>query len=241
MADGVLFVRGQLGVAAVLGVGALVRFAHAAVGGDEQRVVAKAVVAAQPCKGNAARAFAHAGQVPAVRQDEAYRRDELCPPLPGRHRLHGSQKLIVVGFIVAVVAAVAGAVHAGCAVQRIHTQAGVIGDGGQTADLADSLGLDESILGKGCAGLLRLDGDAQLFLADHLMSLRFQNAAQLAKLSGVAGGCTNFHLDTPSAFKAPPERKDSPRPGRDGASSAREGNLRFRAAVSGRNGERVLF
>ena len=40
--------------------------------------------------------------------------------------------------------------------------------------------LDEGVLGKGGAGLFRLDGDAQLFLADHLMSLRFQNAAQLA-------------------------------------------------------------
>ena len=197
MADGVLFVRGQLGVAAVLGVGTLVRFAHTAVGGDEQRVVAKAVVAAQPRKGNAARALAHAGQVPPVRQDEAHCRDELCAPLPGRHRLHGSQKLIVVGFIVTVMAAVAGAVHAGCAVQRVHTQAGVIGDGRQAAGLADGLGLDEGILGKGGAGLLRLDGDAQLFLADHLVSLRFQNAAQLAKLSGVAGGCTNFHFPRP--------------------------------------------
>jgi len=54
VADGVLFVGGQLGVAAVLGVGTLVRFAHTAVCGDEQRVVAKAVVAAQPRKGDAA-------------------------------------------------------------------------------------------------------------------------------------------------------------------------------------------
>ena len=197
MADGVLFVRGQLGIAAVLGVGALVRFAHAAVSGDEQRVVAKAVVAAQPRKSDAARALAHAGQVPTVRQDEAHRRDELCPPLPGRHRLHGSQKLIVVGLVIAVVAAVAGAVHAGCTVQCVHAQTGVIGDGGQAAGLADSLCLDEGVFRKGGAGFLRLDGDAQLLLADHLMSLRFQNAAQLAKLSGVAGRCTNFHFLRP--------------------------------------------
>ena len=121
----------------------------------------------------------------------------FAPPLPGRHRLHGNQKLIIVGFIVAVVAAVAGAVHAGCAVQRVHTQAGVIGDGRQAAGLADGLCFDEGILGKGGASFLRLDGDAQFLLADHLMSLRFQNAAQLAKLSGVAGGCTNFHFPRP--------------------------------------------
>ena len=65
-----------------------------------------------------------------------------------------------------------------------------------TACLADSLGLDEGILGKGGAGLLRLDGDAQLLLANHLVALRFQNAAQFAELSGVAGSCTNFHAVT---------------------------------------------
>ncbi len=112
------------------------------------------------------------------------------PPLPCRHRLHGSQKLIVVGLIIAVVAAVAGTVHAGRTAQRIHAEARVIGDGGQAACSADSLGLDEGVFLKSGAGLLGLNGDAKLFLADDLMSLRFQNAAQLAELSGVAGGCT---------------------------------------------------
>ena len=37
---------------------------------------------------------------------------------------------------------------------------------------------------------------AQLLLADHLVALRFQNAAQFAELSGVAGSCTNFHAAT---------------------------------------------
>ena len=196
MADGVLFIRGQLGIAAALGVGALIVLSHAAVGGDEQRVVAKAVVPAQPLKGDAARAFAHAGQMPPIRQDEAHRGHKLCTPLPGRHSLHGVQKLVVVGFVVAVAAAVAGAVHAGRTAQRIYAQAGVIGDGGQTACLADGFSLDEGVLGKGGAGLLRLDGDAQLLLADHLVALRFQNAAQFAELSGVAGSCTNFHVAT---------------------------------------------
>ena len=104
MADGVLFVRGQLGVAAVLGVGTLVRFAHTAVCGDEQRVVAKAVVAAQPRKGDAARALAHAGQMPPIRQDEAHRRNKLCPALSLRDLLHGVQQLVVVGLVIAVVA-----------------------------------------------------------------------------------------------------------------------------------------
>ena len=92
-------------------------------------------------------------QMPPIRQDEAHRGHELCTPLPGRHSLHGIQKLIVVGFVVAVAAAVAGAVHAGRTAQRLHAQAGVIGDGGQAACLADGFSLDEGVLGKGGAGL----------------------------------------------------------------------------------------
>ena len=95
-----------------------------------------------------------------------------------------------------MVAAVAGAVHAGRTVQCVHAQAGIVGDGGQAACLADDLGLDEGILGKGGAGLFRLNRDAQFLLADHLVALRFQNAAQFAELSGVAGSCTNFHAAT---------------------------------------------
>ena len=40
------------------------------------------------------------------------------------------------------------------------TQAGIIGDGGQTAGLADRFSLDEGIFCKGSARLVRLDGDA---------------------------------------------------------------------------------
>ena len=54
-------------------------------------------------------------------------------------------------------AAVAGAVHAGGTLQRIHTEARVIGDGGQAAGFADGLGLDEGILGKGGAGLVGVE------------------------------------------------------------------------------------
>ena len=43
MADGVLFRRGQLGIAAVLGVGAAA-IGRAVCIGDEQRVIAKAVI-----------------------------------------------------------------------------------------------------------------------------------------------------------------------------------------------------
>ena len=74
-------------VDAALGVGASARFAHAAVGGDEQRVVAEAVVPCQPRKCHAAGALAHAGQMPAIGQDEADRRHELCAALPCRGQL----------------------------------------------------------------------------------------------------------------------------------------------------------
>ena len=96
-----------------------------------------------------------------------------------------------------MVAAVAGAVDAGGAVQRVHAEAGIVGDGGQAAGLADGLGLDEGIGLKGSAGLVRLDGDAKLLLADHLMALSLEDAPQLAELSGVAGGCTNLHKIAP--------------------------------------------
>ena len=221
MADGVLFVRGQLGIAAVLGVGALVPLAHAAVCGDEQRVVPETVVPVQPLEGDAARTLAHAGQVSAVRQDEAHRRNKLCPALFLRDLLHGVQQLVVVGLVIAVVAAVTGTVDAGCTAQCVHTQAGIIGDGGQTAGLADRFSLDEGILCKGGARLVRLDGDAQFLLAHHLVALRFQDAAQFAELSGIAGGCTNFHWFL--LFSKLPVR----------------GEFRPRAAGCGRDGERV--
>ena len=71
VADGVLLVGSQLGIAAALRVGALVRLAHTALVGDEERVVAEAVVPGQPLEGDAARAFAPEGEVLAGGQDEA--------------------------------------------------------------------------------------------------------------------------------------------------------------------------
>ena len=153
--------------------------AHAAVGGDEQRVVAKAVVAAQPRKSDAARALAHAGQVPTVRQDEAYRRDELLPPLPCRHRLHGSQKLIVVGLVIAVVAAVAGAAS-GCAVQRVHHKPESSAMVGRPLALQMVFALMRAFSAKVVPVSSGSMVMPSFFLADHLMSLRFQNAAQFA-------------------------------------------------------------
>ena len=141
--------------------------------------------------------------MPAFRQDEADRRHKLRAALPRRDVLHLLQEFVVVGLVVAVVAAVAGTVDAVGTVQRVHAQAGIVGDGGQPAGLADGLGLDESVFRKGGAGLFRLDGDDQLLLTDHLMSLRFQNAAQLAELTGVAGGCTNFHFPRPISASIP--------------------------------------
>ena len=49
--DGVLLVGSQLGIAAALRVGALVRPAHTALVGDEERVVAETVVPGQPLEG----------------------------------------------------------------------------------------------------------------------------------------------------------------------------------------------
>ena len=103
----------------------------------------------------------------------------------------------LVSFMAARDARIQDGLNAGRTAQRIHAQAGVVGDGGQAAGLADGLGLDESIFCKGGAGLVRLDGDAQLLLADHFVALSLEDAPQLAELSGVAGGCTNLHKIAP--------------------------------------------
>ena len=82
VADGVLLVGSQLGIAAALRVGALVRLAHTALVGDEERVVAEAVVPGQPLKGDAARAFAPAGEMLAggrMKQTAATNFAPRCP------------------------------------------------------------------------------------------------------------------------------------------------------------------
>ena len=132
--------------------------------------------------------------MPAGGQDKADSGHKFCAALFRRDILHVFQQLIVVGFIVAVVAAVAGAVNPRGPIQSIHAEAGVIGDGGHAAGFADGLGLDEGVFLKSGAGLIGFNGDAKLLLADHLVALRFQNAPQFTELTGVAGRCTNFHV-----------------------------------------------
>ena len=70
--------------------------------------------------------------------------------------------------LVAVHAAVAGGIDARCAVQRVHAQAGVVGDGGQAAGLHHSHGLDGGVLGEGGSVFLRLQVQAHVGLEDHL-------------------------------------------------------------------------
>ena len=157
--------------------------------------------------------------MPAGGQDKADSGHKFCAAPFRRDILHILQQLVVVGLIVAVAAAVAGAVHAGGTLQRIHTEARVIGDGGQAAGFADGLGLDEGVFLKGGAGLIGFNGDAQLLLADHLVALRFQNAPQFTELTGVAGRCTNFHVFLLSApvellhFAPLPGEPDAPKRG----------------------------
>ena len=125
----------------------------------------------------------------------------------------------LVSFMAARDARIQDGLNAGRTAQRIHAQAGVIGDGGQAAGFADGLGLDEGVFLKSGAGLIGFNGDAQLLLADHLVALRFQNAPQFTELTGVAGRCTNFHVFLLSApvellhFAPQPGKLDAPKRG----------------------------
>ena len=81
--------------------------------------------------------------------------------------------------VVQLLPAVTGGIHAGSSVQGVHTETGVVRDGGQPAGRADGLGLQHGVFHKGGAGLLRLQGDAQLLLALDLIALSLQDAADL--------------------------------------------------------------
>ena len=86
---------------------------------------------------------------------------------PGHGAAHILQQQAVAGCVV-IQPAVPGGVDPRRAVQRVHAQAAVIGDGRQTAGLHDSLGLDAGILGEGCTVLLRLKVQTQIRLEHHL-------------------------------------------------------------------------
>ena len=152
MADGVFLLRRQLGKG-------LAQLRH-----EKHRVIAEAVV---PLGGVGNGAEAVPGGVQPVPIGEAADdgRVEMGGAGPGTPEILQQQ---AIPGLVAVHAAVAGGIDARCAVQRVHAQAGVVGDGGQAAGLHHSHGLDGGVLGEGGSVFLRLQAQAHVGLEDHL-------------------------------------------------------------------------
>ena len=135
MADGVLLLGRELGHGLA-----------GRIGGQEQRVIAKAVAPAP-----LARDHALAG--PRAREDAACGVDE-------RHDAHEARRTVgvchfpcilsrelgVVGLVITMGAGVARRVNAGLTVERVHHQAGIVGDSRQARRRDGGLGLDDRVL-----------------------------------------------------------------------------------------------
>ena len=150
-----------------------------AVGGDEDRVVAEAALAARRL-GHAALAGALdacAARCPARRRRPRRRsaaRSRAATSARSLSRFSAS---------VARLAGVAGGAHAGAAAERLGLDAGVVGDRGRAGGGGGGARLDQRVLRERLAGLGR-----QLDLVGQRLELRVgQQALELAQLVGVAG------------------------------------------------------
>ena len=112
--------------------------------------------------------------------------DELCLALAIGDGFHVFQQQLQAAPVVqGRIAAVAGGVHAGCAAQGIHADAGIIRQGGQARGFHDGLCLDEGILLKGGAVLLHIQINAQLRLEHQLEAELLGDLADLHQLVGI--------------------------------------------------------
>ena len=176
MADGVLLVRRELGHS-------LAR----RIDRQEQRVVAKAVIAATLVRDNAlAGALAIGDQ--AVRIDERDDAHKARGAVLVCHAFQIHEQLGIVGGIVAVNARVARAIHTGLTVQRVDDQARIVGNGHEPRLFDGSLRLDDGVLQKRRAvflGVLKFAQLAERHKA-HLGHDLAQNGLDLGELMGVA-------------------------------------------------------
>lgn len=126
----------------------------------------------------------------AVRQGERRRAGEVgAPVFLGDVRELGEEQ-VQVRAVVPVPSRPAGGEDAGGAVQDVHTEAGVVGDGGQAGGLGQGVRFEEGVLGEGDAGFLDV-GDVRIGLrADEVVgdTCVGEDRLQLGDLSGVAGG-----------------------------------------------------
>ena len=176
MADGVLLVRRQLGHG-------LAR----RVDRQEQRVVAKAVIAAAlVCDSALAGALTIGDQT--VRVDERNDAHKARGAILVGHAFQVNEQLGVVGGIVAVHARIARAIHARLAVQGINDQARIVGNGHEPRLFDRGLGLDDGVLQKRRAvflGVLKIAQLAERHKA-HLGHDLAQNGLDLGELMSVS-------------------------------------------------------
>ena len=122
-----------------------------------------------------------------------HRRMEVGGTGPGSPEILQQQP--IAGHIV-IQAAIAGGVHTGGAVEGVHAQAGVVGNGGQSAGLHDGLGLDAGVFREGGAGFLRLQRQPQFGLEYYLHPQLAQNALHLRQLALIMRSQYEFHHST---------------------------------------------
>ena len=90
-------------------------------------------------------------------------------------------------LVVQSLAAIPGGIHAGAAVEGVHAQAGIVGNGRELRQLADGLGLQHGILREGTPGLLHVHSDPQ-FLGTYYLHVELaQNGPHFPDLIGIMG------------------------------------------------------
>ena len=90
-------------------------------------------------------------------------------------------------LVVQSLAAIPGGIHAGAAVEGVHAQAGIVGNGRELRQLADGLGLQHGILCEGAPGLLHVHSDPQLLGTYYLHAELAQNGPHFPDLIGIMG------------------------------------------------------
>ena len=101
--------------------------------------------------------------------------------LPGQGR---EQQPIALG-IAEPFAAIACRIHPRRAVERIHHQAGVIGNSRHPGGLHHSLGLEQCVFAKGCSGFLHFNVHPQIALEHQLYAKSRQNGAHFFHFSRI--------------------------------------------------------
>ena len=107
---------------------------------------------------------------------------------PGGLTPHIVQQQGIPPPVVQLLPAVAGGVDPGAAVQSVHAESGVVGDGRQARRGADGLGFQHGVFGKGLPRLLHVHSDPQVCGTHHLNAEFGQNSGHLSQFIGIVSG-----------------------------------------------------